>query len=375
MKIKIIYISGSRADYGLMKETLKEINKFFDLKIAVCGMHLLNEHGESFKEIQKDKFNLLKLNAKYENDSVFATPKFLSKLYLELSNTFKKEKPDIILLLGDRSEMLCAATVATYLGIPIAHIHGGDLSSTVDEPVRHAITKLAHIHFPATKKSAFRIMKMGEEKNRIHLVGAPGLDSIIKTKIISKQDLFQKLNLKNDETFLLLYHPVSLEIKESKKQMDIILNTLQKLNKQTIIIYPNSDPGSKGIIQSIKEHQKHNLFKIFKNLEHDEFINLLRYVQIFIGNSSSGIIEASSFKLPVINIGSRQDNRERNNNVIDINCNEKEILKAIKKSLNKNFKKQIKPNPYGKGIAYKKITNILLKINLDSKLINKRMTY
>jgi GDP/UDP-N,N'-diacetylbacillosamine 2-epimerase (hydrolysing) len=376
-KRKILYVSGSRADYGLMKETLKEINNNRDLslKIAVCGMHLLKQFGESFKEIKKDNFDVIKLKSTFKDDSRFSSAKFLSNLSFELTDVFKKEKPDVILLLGDRAEMLSAANMATYLGIPIAHIHGGDISSTMDEPVRHAITKLAHIHFPATKKSALRIKKMGEEPKRIHFVGAPGLDSIINTKHMSKDALFKKLNLKNEDTFLLIYHPVSNEIKDAEKHMDLILNTLKKINNQTVIIYPNADAGGRKIINIINKYYDVDFFKIFRNLPHEEFINLMKYVKIFIGNSSSGIIEAASFKLPVINIGSRQQGRERTKNVIDINCDAKELLTAIKKSSNQKFKQNIKQNPYGDGTASKKISKILSEIKIDNDLINKRMTY
>jgi GDP/UDP-N,N'-diacetylbacillosamine 2-epimerase (hydrolysing) len=376
-KRKIIYVSGSRADYGLMKETLKEINnnKKLSLKIVVCGMHLLKQFGESFNEIKKDNFDMIKLKSTFKDDSKESSAKFLSDLSFELTKTLQKEKPDIVVLLGDRAEMLSAATIATYLGIPIAHIHGGDISSTVDEPVRHAITKLAHIHFPATNKSALRIKKMGEEPKRIHVVGAPGLDSILNMKLISKEVLFKKLNLNNEDTFLLIYHPVTHELNTLEKDTDRILSTLKKLGTQTVIIYPNADAGGRKIIKRINKYNYVKSFKIFRNLPHEEFINLMKYAKIFIGNSSSGIIEAASFKLPGINIGSRQKGRERNNNIIDITCSEKELLNAIKKASLKEFRKKIKDNLYGDGNTCKKISNILSQIKIDKELINKRMSY
>ena len=375
---KILYVSGTRADYGLMKNTLEEINKIGKHEIIACGMHLMPEFGETYREIEKDGFKVSKINAVYDGAGKEPMARFTGKLIVELTQYLEENRSDTILTLGDRAEMLAAAVTGTYLSIPVAHIHGGEVSGTVDEHIRHAITKLAHLHLPATEKSAKRIEKMGEEKWRIHVVGAPGLDGIVGIKYPGKKEVFEKFNLNPDKKLILvLQHPVTEEYQDAGKQIKNTLDAVSAFDANIIVIYPNADTGSEEIIKAIKNYKKIEEFKVFKNIKHSSFLSLLKYADVLVGNSSCGIIEAASFKTPVVNIGTRQQGRERAVNVIDSGYGRTEIENAVKKATTKDFLEKIKDckNPYGDGRSAGKIADILSKTEIDKRLLEKKLTY
>jgi UDP-hydrolysing UDP-N-acetyl-D-glucosamine 2-epimerase len=380
-KRKILYISGTRADYGLMRETLIAIRKHPKLKldIVVTGMHLMPEFGKTIYDIKKDKFKIHEIKAIYKNDSKESMSIFIGKFIQLLTEKIKKIKPDIILLLGDRGEMLAGAIVGSYLGIPVAHIHGGEVTSTVDEISRHAITKLSHIHFPATKKSAERLIKMGEDAWRIYLVGAPGLDSVLKQKLFSKEIISRKYNLDIKKPIILvIQHPVSEEFDKASYQMRETMEAIKDLGYQSIVIYPNADAGGRKMIKIIEKYRKYPFIKIFKSIPRKDYLSLMNVASVMVGNSSSGIIEAPSFHLPFVNIGSRQKSRERAENVIDVDYKRDEIKKAIKKAIhNKEFRDKIKrcKNPYVNGETGLKIAKVLATIKINKKLLEKQLTY
>lgn len=369
---KVLYVTGTRADYGLMHETLKSLNEDANIQLDVVatGMHLMDEFGYSVDEIKKDNFSLHIINQTFKKDDESSMSEFIGRLIVDLTGLMSELKPDIVLLLGDRGEMLAGAIVASYLQIPIAHIHGGDVSSTVDDSTRHAITKLANIHFPATEKSASRIRQMGENPDNIFVVGAPGLDSIIKCKDnIDEAFLKDKYNITKDFV-IVLQHPVSLEVEKASNQIQETLDAILSTDYQVILIYPNADAGGRAMIEKINEYD----VDAYKNIPHDEFIGLLSLASVLIGNSSSGIIESSSFKLPVINIGTRQFGREKAENVIDVDYNCDEILSALKFIESEDYQKQLKScvNPYGDGKACEMICKILKEIELNDELLNKQ---
>ena len=381
MKRKILYITGTRADYGLMKSVLREIENHpkLELELIATGMHLMPEFGMTINEIKKDGFKIHEIAATYEQDNKQSMANFVGKFIQLLTDKVKKIKPDIIMVLGDRGEMLAGAIVGTYLTIPVAHIHGGDISSTVDEIVRHAITKLAHIHFPATEKSAERIIKMGEDPSNVFVVGAPGLDIILNENLIEPTKLSEKYNLDLSEPILLvIQHPVTTEVDDAPTQIRETLEAISELRYQTILIYPNADAGGRNMIEVIKEYEKYPFIKIFKNIPYKEYLSLMNIVSVMVGNSSSGIIEAPSFGLPVVNIGTRQEGRQRAENVIDVDYDKEEIKAAIKKALyDEEFKEKVKncKNPYGDGKAGVRIADILSKIKIDTNLLQKKITY
>jgi GDP/UDP-N,N'-diacetylbacillosamine 2-epimerase (hydrolysing) len=375
---KISYITGSRAEFGLMKQVLKEIkqSKDFELTIVATGMHLMPEFGYTLHEIQKENFNTKIINCKIKTDNKDGNAFYLGQLIIKLTEEFSINKPEIILINGDRVEAIAAALVGNYLMIPVAHVHGGDISSTIDEHIRHATTKLSHIHFAATKLSAERIFNLGEEKWRIHVIGSPGIYGISKEKLMEKNKLeyLYKINI-NKPFLILLQHPVSLEIKNSEKQIENSLEVIKEFKIPTLVIYPNSDAGGRKIIQKIKEYENVPFIKIHKNINHLDFISLLSHAKIILGNSSSAIIEGSFFNLPAINIGSRQQNREKSSNVIDCTYEKKDIKKALKKALSNEFKDNLDKckNTYFKKNTGKIILEVLKKTEINDFLLQKQL--
>ncbi|WP_405289641.1 UDP-N-acetylglucosamine 2-epimerase [Methanobrevibacter sp.] len=372
MLIKVLYITGTRADYGLMHNALELLNNDDDiqLEVAVTGMHLMEEFGYSVNEIKKDNFNLHIINQTFLKDNKQSMSEFIGRLIVDLTQLMVKIKPDIVLLLGDRGEMLAGAIAASYLQIPVAHIHGGDVSSTVDDSARHAITKLSNIHFAATRKSALRIKQMGENPENIFVVGAPGLDSIIKVKDnIDEKYLKEKYNIVKDFV-LVLQHPVSLEVESSSNQIKQTLDAVTLTDYQILLIYPNADAGGRAMIEKIKEYD----VDAYKNIPHDDFIGLLGLASALIGNSSSGIIESSSFKLPVINIGTRQAGREKAENVVDVGYDSNEILNALNYIKSNDYLDKLDNciNPYGDGKSGENILKILKDLNINVDLLNKK---
>ena len=382
-KRTICVIASSRATYGYKKNILKLLqnDKDIDLKVIVTGMHLSKKHGYSVKELLIDKIKIFKkIHTNIKSDSKTNHVKSLSTEIFELSGVLEKIKPDLLLVTGDRAEMFAAAFTAAYMGIPIAHIQAGDLSGHIDGSVRHAITKISHIHFASCKDSALRVKKLGEQSFRIFNTGAPQIDDFYnkKTKDIKYFEKKYKITF-NKKIFLILYHPVLFEIVDAEKQIIQILDAVSEFNEyKKIIIYPNIDVGNSKIIKTFKKFNKKKDFQIFKNLNRDDFIFLLKKASILIGNSSCGILEASSFKLPVINIGNRQRGRLQSSNIINAKNSSKEIILAINKALyNKNFLQKLKKctNPYGNGKSSLKIVKILKKININKKLLDKINTY
>lgn len=381
MKRKILYITGTRADYGLMQSVLREIEERskLELELIVTGMHTMPEFGMTINEIKKDGFKIHEIDATYKKDNKESMANFVGEFIQLLTKKANEIKPNLILVLGDRGEMLAGAIVGAYLTIPVAHLHGGEITSTVDEFSRHAITKLAHIHLPATEKSAERIIKMGEDPLNVFIVGAPGLDSILNENLIEPVELSKKYNLDlSKPIFLVVQHPVTTEVRDAREHIRETLEAIVGLRHQTILIYPNADAGGRAMVEVIKEYEKYPFIKTFKSIPHKEYLSLMKRATVMVGNSSSGIIEAPSFGLPVINIGSRQEGRERAENMIDVDYDKEQIKTAIKKALDdENFKEKVKncKSPYGDGKAGVRIADILSEIKIDKKILQKRLTY
>ncbi|NPV50424.1 MAG: UDP-N-acetylglucosamine 2-epimerase (hydrolyzing) [Candidatus Methanofastidiosum sp.] len=378
MKRKILYITGSRADYGLMQSVLKKIDSHpnLELEIIVTGMHIMKEFGMTINEIKKDNFKMRVIESIYEKDNKESMAIFIGDLIKKLVEAINKIKPDFILLLGDRSEMLAGAIVGAYLSIPVAHIHGGEITGNIDESARHAITKLSNIHFAATEKSAERIIRMGENPKYVFIVGAPGLDDILNNQLIESELISSKYGLELSKPLILvIQHPVTSEIKDTSTQIRETLNAISELNYQTIVIYPNCDAGGRKIIDVIKKYKNNNKIKIYENIPRNDYLAILKTASVIVGNSSSAIIEAPSFKIPVINIGSRQKNRERSKHIIDTDHNKESIKNAIIYVLeNNDFKESMKyiRNPYGDGKSGDRIVKILSEIYINNDLLIKQ---
>jgi UDP-hydrolysing UDP-N-acetyl-D-glucosamine 2-epimerase len=304
---------------------------------------------------------------------------FIGVFIQEFVRLVRDLKPDFILLLGDRGEMLGGAIVGAYMGIPVVHIHGGEVTATVDELARQAITKLSHIHLPATEESAKRIIRMGEDPNRVHVVGAPGLDQIMEMKLLDPVEIGERYHLDlSHPVILILQHPVTLDGGDSVFQIHQTMEAIQELQEQSIVIYPNADTGGRAMIAEIKKYEKYPDIHIFPNVNHRDFLSLLQIASVLVGNSSSGIIEAPSFGVPTVNIGPRQNGRQKGENVIESGYDKDEIKSAIINILNdKQFKEHVKnaKNPYGDGKSSSRIVDILEKTEITPDLLQKRMRY
>lgn len=382
---KICVATGTRAEYGLLYPAMKAIERHPKLKLSVIatGMHLMPEFGFTVKEIETDGFKIdARVQMHLREDTSVAMAKSLGKGVVGMAGALEEIKPEILVVIADRGEALAAAVAGAHMNIPVAHIHGGDVTAggCIDEPIRHAITRFAHIHFPATKKSAERITKMGEEPWRVHVVGPLGIYAMVKNDFIPKAELCKKLKLNPDNQILLtIQHPVTTQVEKASEQMEETMKALVELGEQAVVIYPNADAGGRRIIKVIEKYRKFPKFRIFKTLPYLTFVSLMRISSVMVGNSSSAIVEAPLFGLPAVNVGIRQEGRERGANVIDATHDKNEIVKAVKKALfDAEFRKMIKeaPNPFKiERRGGEKIADILAKIKIDDKLFQKRLTY
>jgi len=362
-KKKVLVITGSRAEYGLLKSTIDEIRKsrVLSLSLLVTGMHTLTKCGHTIDEIKKDGVPIrcvVKIGAK--DDMLEA----LCKEIIGIKKYCKKNNPDLILILGDRDEPLAGAIVGAHLGIPVAHLHGGDVSgpSNVDGVLRHAITKLSSLHFAASARSREKILGMNEEKSRVFNVGAPGLDGLKTKKYASKKDLAKRMGLDPGKKWIMvIQHPAPLDATSVGDQIRATLQALDAIKEEIIIIHPNSDAGSVEILKAINRQVKRKRYRSYKNLDRNTYLNLLKCGDVLVGNSSSGIIEAAHFKLPVVNIGDRQSGRECGENVIHVDYDKNRILSAIKTALSDQFKEKCGKTKkiYGNGTASKKTVRII----------------
>ncbi len=379
---KIAVITGTRAEYGYLNSLMKAIDKDNELKLIpiITGMHLLSDFGNTFRIVENDFPKSVRIPMALNGDDLKDMANYLSSGIKNFAEYFYKNLPDIIVILGDRSESLAASLAAMYLNIPIAHINGGDVSGgTIDESIRHAITKIAHIHLAHTQSNAERIKKMGEDEKRIFVTGALTLDTILNTKLKSKTEIFKKYNLNpNKKTFLVVQHPITTLKDRGYFQMKELFLAIDTLKEQTVILYPNCDAGGRKLISLIEKYGGKKYLHVFKNLPHDDYLSFMKSVDLMIGNSSSGIIESPSFKIPVINIGNRQQGRDRSENIIDVEPEKNKILNVIDFALNnKDFLNRVRrcKNKFGDGRSSQKIVKIFKDLKIDDKLIQKQITY
>jgi len=373
---KICIVITARSSYSKYRTVLENLLKNDVIIQIICsGSALVDKFGKVEKEILNDGYKInRKINCILENDVIDRTSKEVGIALFEFSNAFKELNPDVVVIMADRYEILAPTIAASFLNIPIAHIQGGELSGNIDEKVRHAVTKFANIHFPATINSKKILLKMGENRRNIIHSGCPSID--IAKKIIKRKkltfDIYKeyggvgsKPNLKNGY-LIVMQHPVTSEIGKSGFQIKQTLKALKKITIPIIWFWPNVDSGTDLISQNIRifrEKNKINNFHFIKNLNPMHFLELLNLSKGIIGNSSCAIRESSFLGVPAINIGTRQTNRERGHNVIDVGYNSSEILYAINNHLNKKVKKS---TLYGTGNAGKKIADTLIKIKLSS---------
>jgi GDP/UDP-N,N'-diacetylbacillosamine 2-epimerase (hydrolysing) len=379
-KISVYVVTGTRADYGIYFPLLSSLENHdqFDLKLIVTGMHLSPFYGYTIEQIIKDGF---KIAGRVDNLLQGSTEANMAKSVglgiLGMTNILEEDKPEVVVVLGDRGEMLAASIAATHLNIPVAHIHGGEVSGSIDESVRHAISKLSHLHFPATEKSAERILKMGEDPWRIHRVGAPRIDTIVNSQLPDLPKVKNQYELFGvNEYYLFVYHPVTTELMDLKDQVRLCLEALKNTGEDVVIIKPNSDAGNQVINEAYEEFSYYHKFHYVTNFSPMEYLTILKGSKAMIGNSSSGIIEAASFKKAVINIGNRQKGREQSANVINVKENKKQIEEALAFITANKYKTQLNnvTNVYGDGKSASRIMKVLSEID-KQKLIDKIIAY
>ena len=377
MSRKICVITGSRAEYGLLRWVMQGIKDHPDLtlQLIVTGMHLSKDFGMTVDEIENDGFAI---NDKIEilsyTDSSLGISQSMADALLGFADAFDRLKPDLVLLLGDRFEVFSAATSAHTARIPIAHIHGGESSEgVIDEAFRHAVTKMSQLHFVAAKEYRNRVIQLGENPEKVFLVGGLGIDGINNLKLLDKKILENKLDFEfGTKNLLVTFHPVTLENLTAKNQMKELLLALSEL-KDTKIIFtmPNSDAESKTIIQLIQDFVQHNPnAKSYYSLGQQKYFSTILYVDAVVGNSSSGLLEVPSFKKPTVDIGDRQRGRIKAKSVISCEPKTEDIRRAIKELYSSNFQDTLQEveSPFGKGGASQKILTILESVHLESLL-------
>ncbi len=378
-KRTIAVVTSSRADYSHLYWPLRRLldHPEVDMRLIVLGPHLSPEFGHTIREIERDGIPITaRIECLLSSDSDIGMAKTIGLTTLSLADTLGQIRPDLLLVIADRYEMLAPASVALALRIPIAHIEGGEISQgAIDDRVRNALTMMAHIHFTSTHLARQRVIAMGEEPWRVHRAGAPSLDHLRHSQLLTTTQLEDKLQISlTQPTLLVTYHPVTV-FRETTCEADALFRALESVHGQILFCYPNADAGSRALIDRANTFlSNRNNGRIFTNLNAVTYWSLLRKVSALIGNSSSGIMETASFALPTVNIGMRQQGRERARNVIDAPADSKAITQAIHTALSGAFRSSLQgmANPYGDGQASEKIVEVITNIELSESLLIKQ---
>ena len=344
---KILFLSGTRADFGKLKSliTISQKSKTFDTSIFVTGMHLQKKYGYTVNEIEKSDFkNIYKFENQTEETSMDLT---LSKTIQGLSVYVKQNKPDLIIVHGDRVEALAGAIVGSLNNILVGHIEGGEVSGTIDELIRHSVTKMSHIHFVSNMEAKTRLIQMGELESNIFEIGSPDIDIMLSTKLPSIEKAKNRYEIPFEKYAIFMFHPVTTETERIEKQANELVNAVLEDEGNYIVIYPNNDMGSSDIIKAISRLENNKRFRIFPSLRFEYFLTFLKNCQFIIGNSSAGIREAPYYQKASIDLGSRQKNRAKNKSIISCEFDKTEILNAIKHS--QNLSDFESPSDFGQG--------------------------
>jgi UDP-hydrolysing UDP-N-acetyl-D-glucosamine 2-epimerase len=379
LKRKIAVLTTSRADYSHLYWPLHDLASHpqVDLQLIVLGSHLSPEFGHTVQEIERDGFPIAaRIECLLSSDSDVGMAKTIGMATLSLADCLGQMRPDILLLIADRYEMLAPASVALALRIPIAHIEGGEISEgAVDDAVRNALTKMSHIHFTSTFEARRRIISMDEEEWRVYRAGAPSLDHLRRSALYTREELELRLKIHLEKPAIVVtYHPVTIA-RNTIQEADALFAALTALPDQILFCYPNADAGSRELIARTRSFQSSRTnAHMFVNLDALTYWSLLRQVDVFLGNSSSGIMETPSFALPTVNVGLRQQGRERAQNIIDAAPEAQAILNAVRTVKSQQFRNSLRgmTNPYGEGFASEKIVEVLTTVPLSQELLLKR---
>jgi GDP/UDP-N,N'-diacetylbacillosamine 2-epimerase (hydrolysing) len=377
---KILFVTGTRADFGLMASTLKQIHEhpLLRLEVVVTGMHLSDQCGATVRDIEQLNLPIVaRLATDVELRTGAAMAGAIGQMIIQLTPVLEHSRPDIVLVIGDRGEMLAAAIAALHMGIPVAHLHGGERSGTVDESVRHAITKLSHWHFVATEESRDRVVALGERPENVWITGAPSLDDLERMRRVPRSQVLAGLGLPAAARYaLVLFHPVVQEaaqtLNQTRNLIEAVRSTLIAQGIDVLWFAPNTDAGSAGILQVLGD-LKESRVKSVSHLPREQYLPALNHSELLVGNSSSGIIEAATFGTPVVNVGNRQRSRERNHNTLDCAYDVVSITDAIRHALLHGRYPAI--NRYGDGHSGAVITALLANQPLSADLLDKINTF
>lgn len=385
MKKKILAVTGIRSEYDIMSSVFHAIQAHpdLDLRLAVTGAHLSEAYGHTVDEIRADGFEIVdEIESLINGDGASARVKGLAVQLQGLVQTATRERPDMLLVLGDREESITTALAGAYMNIPVAHLCGGDrVVGNVDDQVRHAVTKLAHLHFTTNQESADRVLHLGEQPFRVHNVGNPGLDRLLEVPQLSAGELSQSLGFTIDDDaplLVVIQHVISTEIDGAYQQMRETLEAIEDLDIKTVLSYPNTDAGGQQMIRAIREFEYLPNLYTAKNIPRLEFVNLFRRASCLLGNSSAGILEAPLLKLPVVNVGNRQKGRLHAENVTFVPHDKAAIIKAVRHAVfDSEYRQSVAKcsNPYGDGRSSHRIADILAKTVIDESLLIKDITY
>lgn len=380
MKRKVCVVTGSRAEYGLLYWLMREIQGCADLQLQViaAGMHLSPNYGLTYREIEKDGFNIdCKVEMSLDSDTHLGVTKSMAKGLVGFGEALQALKPDVMVVLGDRFEILSAVTAAMIACIPVAHLHGGEVTEgAIDEAIRHSITKMSHLHFVAAEEYRKRVIQLGEHPSRVFLVGGLGIDNIKKLTLLDRSSLEEALEFKlGSKNLLVTFHPVTLEGETSSQQMNELLAALDTLEGTHIIFtMPNADPGNRALFDQIEGFvANHANSRAYASLGQQRYLSCIKHVDAVVGNSSSGLLEVPSFSKGTVNIGDRQKGRIKAKSVIDCEPDRQSIVAALRKVFSSEFQLTLKTvkNPYGEGGASERIVQILKNCSLGSTLLKK----
>ena len=380
MTRRIAIVTVGRSDFGIYLPLLRALSDdpACELFLIAAGAHLSSSFGNTVDCIQDAGFEVrVRVPMLIDSDTPEAIASSIGTGILKFSTLYPQMKPHVVVLLGDRFEMLAAAVAALPFALPLAHIHGGELSEgAIDDAIRHALTKLSHLHFASAEPHAMRIVQMGEEPWRVTISGAPSLDNLASFRALEREWFQEHYGIRLPQEFLLVtYHPVTLEYQKTEFQVTELLEALREIGRPVVITYPNADTGSRGIIELIEAFPRtYSKAHVVQNLGTQAYFSLMSYASAMVGNSSSGIIEAASFKLPVVNIGDRQKGRYHGANVIHVGNRRDEIATGIARAVSVDFKRSLRDleNPYARGGAAKIILQKLRDTPLDARLMVKR---
>src|SRR5215469_1495653 len=371
MKRRIAVITTSRADYSHLYWPLHDLSRHpkVDLQLIAMGPHLSPEFGQTVREIEQDGFPIAaRIECLLSSDTDVGMAKTIGVATLALADCLGQMRPDLLLLAADRYELVAPAAVATALRIPIVHIEGGEISEgAIDDAVRNALTKLAHVHFTSTTVARARVIAMGEEEWRVHCAGAASLDHLTRSRLLAREEVEARLELSFEKpSVVVAYHPTTIA-RDTTREVDAVFTALRDVRAQLLFCYPNTDAGSRSLIERAENFARERRnSRVFVNLGAVEYWSLLRQVDLLLGNSSSGIMEAASFALPAIDIGIRQRGRERGHNVIHADASVEAILRAVERATDPAFRRSLEgiTNLYGNGTAARKIVSVLSSVPL-----------